>query len=105
MADSRAKKPLNPGSPALRRIAQLLARQAAGETRQDTGTNLQRGEYVRAAEVARLLNLDIRTVRRRIRDETIPSVKMGGARLVAIADLERLLDLDPGPAADPEEGE
>jgi excisionase family DNA binding protein len=109
MAGSHAKKPLNQDSPALRRIAQLLARQAASEKRQDIGTaeadDLQRGAYVRAADIARLLNVDIRTVRRRIKDQTIPSVRVGGARLVAIADLERLLQQNLGPTADPEKQE
>ena len=48
-------------------------------------------EYLRAAEIARLTGMSIRTVRRWIADEIIPSTKLGGARLVARADLERLL--------------
>ena len=46
-------------------------------------------EYLRAADIARLTGISIRTVRRWIADEIIPSVKLGGARLVARADLER----------------
>jgi excisionase family DNA binding protein len=40
--------------------------------------------------------MSIRTVRRWIAEETIPSAKLGGTRFVAKADLERLLS----PAAD-----
>ncbi len=43
--------------------------------------------YLRAAEIAALLGLDVRTIRRWIADGTLPSVKIGGARLVAEADL------------------
>jgi excisionase family DNA binding protein len=48
-------------------------------------------DYVRAADIARLTGVSIRTARRWIADQIIPSVKLGGARLVARADLERLL--------------
>ena len=48
-------------------------------------------DYVRAAEIARLTGVSIRTARRWIAEEIIPSVKLGGSRLVARADLERLL--------------
>ena len=47
-------------------------------------------KYLRAAEIARRLGLSERTVRRRIADKTLPSAKIGGARLVAQADLARL---------------
>ena len=47
--------------------------------------------YLRAAEIAAILGVDLRTVRRRIADGTLPSVKIGGARLVAEADLRRLI--------------
>jgi excisionase family DNA binding protein len=47
--------------------------------------------YLRAADIARLTGMSIRTVRRWIADEILPSTKLGGARLVASADLERLL--------------
>ena len=56
-----------------------------------------RTEYVRAADIARLTGVSIRTARRWIADEIIPSVKLGGSRLVARADLERPL-CHPGPA-------
>ena len=48
-------------------------------------------QYLRAREIARLLGVSERTVRRLISDGTFPSVKVGGARLVAKADLERVL--------------
>ena len=48
-------------------------------------------EYLRAADIARLTGTSIRTVRRWIADEVVPSTKLGGARLVARADLERQL--------------
>jgi excisionase family DNA binding protein len=47
-------------------------------------------EYLRAADIARLTGLSIRTVRRWIAGEIIPSTKLGGARLVAKGDLDRL---------------
>jgi excisionase family DNA binding protein len=50
-----------------------------------------RAEYIRAAEIAKLVSVSTRTVRRWIADEITPSVKIGGARLVLKADLERLL--------------
>lgn len=48
-------------------------------------------QYLRAADIARLTGMSIRTVRRWIADETIPSTKLGGARLVQKAEFERLL--------------
>jgi excisionase family DNA binding protein len=47
-------------------------------------------EYLRAADIVRLTGMSLRTIRRLIADEIIPSTKLGGARLVARADLERL---------------
>lgn len=52
-------------------------------------------EYLRAADIQRLLGVSLRTVRRWITDETIPSTKLGGARLVVRADLERFLSHPP----------
>jgi excisionase family DNA binding protein len=54
-------------------------------------------EYLRAPDIARLMGISIRTVRRWIADEIVPSAKLGGSRLVARADLDRLLcsPLDP----------
>jgi excisionase family DNA binding protein len=57
-------------------------------------------EYLRAADIVRLTGVSTRTVRRWIADEIIPSVKLGGARLVARADLERLLCSSPAEGAD-----
>jgi excisionase family DNA binding protein len=51
---------------------------------------LQR-KYLRAPEIAVLTGVSLRTVRRRISDKTIPSTKLGAARLVAQADLEAVL--------------
>ena len=48
-------------------------------------------QYLRAADIAELTGASVRTVRRWIADELLPSVKVGGARLVAAADLDRLL--------------
>jgi excisionase family DNA binding protein len=51
-------------------------------------------EYLRAREVAELLGVSERTVRRWIAEGTLPSTRIGGARLLAKADLERLLGDD-----------
>lgn len=48
-------------------------------------------EYLRAGEIARLTGVSIRTVRRWIKNEVLLSIKIGGARLVAAAELEGLL--------------
>lgn len=48
-------------------------------------------QYLRAADISRLTGVSLRTARRWIADEILPSVKLGGARLVARADLECLL--------------
>jgi excisionase family DNA binding protein len=48
-------------------------------------------EYLRAKEIAGLTGMSLRTIRRWIADEILPSVKLGGARLVATADLEAVL--------------
>ena len=55
-------------------------------------------DYLRAADIARLLGVAVRTVRRWIAEEIIPSTKLGGARLVARADLESLLCSPPDQA-------
>jgi excisionase family DNA binding protein len=52
-------------------------------------------QYLRAVDIAALTGASVRTVRRWIADEIIPSTKLGGARLVARADLERLLCSTP----------
>jgi hypothetical protein len=43
--------------------------------------------YFRAREIVELTGLSLRTVRRRIADETLHSVKWGGARLVPVTDI------------------
>lgn len=52
-------------------------------------------QYLRAADISRLTGVSLRTARRWIADEILPSVKLGGARLVARADLECLLSPIP----------
>jgi excisionase family DNA binding protein len=47
----------------------------------------RRRGYFRAREIAELTGLSLRTVRRRIADETLRSVKWGGARLVPASEL------------------
>ena len=48
-------------------------------------------EYLRAADIARLTGVSIRTARRWIAKRLLASGKVGGARFVAKAELERLL--------------
>ena len=48
-------------------------------------------QYFRAAEIASLTGISLRTIRRWIRDKVLRSTKAGGARLVAITDLEAVL--------------
>lgn len=48
-------------------------------------------EYLRAGEIASLFGVSLRTVRRWIADEWLPSVKLRGVRLVRRRDLERKL--------------
>jgi hypothetical protein len=58
-------------------------------------------EYMRAAGIAKVFGLTERTVRRRFADGTIPSVKIGGARLASKAVLARLMGRgDPIPEVD-----
>jgi excisionase family DNA binding protein len=57
-------------------------------------------EYLRAADIAEITGMSPRTIRRWIASEILPSTKLGGARLVARADLDRLLP--PLPNASPE---
>ena len=47
--------------------------------------------FLRPRQIAELLSVTERTVRRWIAEGTLPSVKLGGARLVARATLERRL--------------
>jgi excisionase family DNA binding protein len=48
-------------------------------------------EYLRAAEIAALMGMSVRTIRRWIKDEVLSSTKIGGARLVAATDLNAAL--------------
>jgi excisionase family DNA binding protein len=57
-------------------------------------------DYLRAGEIARLVGVSLRTVRRWIKDEVVPSVKLGGARLVPRKGLERVLSRASWDAAD-----
>ncbi len=55
-------------------------------------------EYLRAADIARLTGMSLRTVRRWLADGVLPSTKLGGGRLVALDDLGRLLSTSSNPA-------
>ena len=48
-------------------------------------------DYLRAADIARVCGVSERTVRRWIAAETLPSVKVGGVRLVAREAVEHAL--------------
>jgi predicted DNA-binding transcriptional regulator AlpA len=48
-------------------------------------------EYVRAPDIVRLTGMSLRTIRRWLADEILPSTKVRGARIVAMADLEAVL--------------
>jgi excisionase family DNA binding protein len=48
-------------------------------------------EYLRARDIAQLTGVSVRTVRRWIAEQLLASAKIGGARLVAKGELERLL--------------
>jgi excisionase family DNA binding protein len=58
-------------------------------------------EYLRARDIAQLTGVSLRTARRWIAKEILASTKVGGARLVAKRELERLLS----PCRDMEQGE
>jgi excisionase family DNA binding protein len=53
-------------------------------------------EYLRADEIARQCGVSLRTVRRWIASKTLPSVKVGGLRLVARETVQQMLA--PAPA-------
>jgi excisionase family DNA binding protein len=55
----------------------------------------QRRDYLRAREIVKRIGLSLRTVRRRIADQTFRSEKLGGARLIPAAELE--LSVKPAP--------
>ena len=48
-------------------------------------------EYLRAGEIARLCGVSVRTVRRWIAAETLPSVKVGGVRLAPRKAVQQML--------------
>jgi excisionase family DNA binding protein len=52
-------------------------------------------EYLRARDIARLMGVSTRTARRWIANQILASGKVGGARLVAKSELERLLSPPP----------
>ena len=52
-------------------------------------TNAQK--YLRARDIAQLTGISLRTTRRWIANKTLASGKIGGARLVAKGELERLI--------------
>jgi excisionase family DNA binding protein len=52
-------------------------------------------DFLRAGDIARLTGVSLRTVRRWIADEVLPSAKVGGARLVSRKQLERVLSPAP----------
>lgn len=58
--------------------------------------------FLRPRQIAEMLGVTERTVRRWIADGTLPSVKLGGARLVARTTLEQQLGT---PLDLPEEGD
>lgn len=58
------------------------------------------GRFLSAAEIAEICSVSVRTVRRWIRDGVLPSLKLGGARRVAEADLRKLLFPDAEPQTD-----
>jgi excisionase family DNA binding protein len=64
-------------------------------------------EYLRARDIAQLTGVSLRTARRWIAKEILTSRKLGGARLVAKSELERLLspcrEMDRGEICDGEE--
>jgi excisionase family DNA binding protein len=62
----------------------------------ETGMKDER-PYLRAAEISVLTGLSLRTIRRWIAEEILPSAKLGGARLVAATDLKAAL-------SEPQEG-
>jgi excisionase family DNA binding protein len=66
-------------------------------------------EYLRARDIARLTGVHLRTARRWIANKILVSGKLGGARLVAKGELERLLSpshkIDEGDTDDSDEGD
>jgi predicted DNA-binding transcriptional regulator AlpA len=48
-------------------------------------------KYVRASEIVALTGMSLRTVRRWLADEILPSTKVAGARIMTMEDLEAVL--------------
>jgi hypothetical protein len=48
-------------------------------------------EYLRASEIVAMTGMSLRTVRRWLAEEILPSTKVRGARIVAMADLTAVL--------------
>jgi excisionase family DNA binding protein len=57
----------------------------------DRPFNLSSRLYLRPADVAQALSCSVETVFRRLRDETLPSVKIGRLRLIPRSALEALI--------------
>lgn len=49
---------------------------------------------VSIAEASRLMGLPAATLRRRNKDGTLPMIRVGGRRLIRVADLRRLVEAD-----------
>jgi excisionase family DNA binding protein len=62
-------------------------------------------EYLRARDISEITGVHVRTVRRWIAEEIIPSTKVGGARLVPRTALERLFSPASETTDDGEEGD
>ena len=62
-------------------------------------------EYLRARDIADLTGVSVRTVRRWIAEEIIPSTKLGGARLEARRELGRLFVPAPESADERQKGD
>ena len=62
-------------------------------------------EYLRARDITEMSGVSVRTVRRWIADGTLPSTKVGGARLVPKTALERLLSPAREKTDEAEEGD
>ena len=48
-------------------------------------------KYLRAADIVAMTGMSLRTIRRWIKEEILPSAKVRGARLVTTQDLEILM--------------
>jgi excisionase family DNA binding protein len=71
------------------------------ETRRIAMTDVS--DYLRAADIARLTGVSLRTVRRWIAEGILPSVRVGGVRLAPKKDVVQMLTPAPPPWSDTEE--